>query len=99
VTDDPIEAAYFGVYVWKNAVEKAGMFNIEKVIPNVLGQKFPAPGGAKMMDTINHHTWKACTSGRSRPTGSSRSSGRPPAGSPRFVQSLPARARGDEEAH
>ena len=24
VTDDPIEAAYFGVYVWKAAVEKAG---------------------------------------------------------------------------
>ena len=23
VTDDPIEAAYFGVYVWKAAVEKA----------------------------------------------------------------------------
>ena len=24
VTDDPIEAAYFGVHVWKQAVEKAG---------------------------------------------------------------------------
>ena len=24
VTDDPIEAAYFGVYMWKQAVEKAG---------------------------------------------------------------------------
>jgi len=58
VTDDPIEAAYFGVYVWKNAVEKAGSFDIEKVIPQVLGQKFDAPGGAKMMDPINHHTWK-----------------------------------------
>ena len=58
VADDPIEAAYFGVYVWKNAVEKAGSFDIEKVIPQVFGQKFDAPGGAKMMDPINHHTWK-----------------------------------------
>jgi urea transport system substrate-binding protein len=58
VTDDPIEAAYFGVYVWKAAVEKAGSFDIEKVIPAVLGMKFAAPGGAKMMDSINHHTWK-----------------------------------------
>jgi len=30
VTDDPMEAAYFGVYVWKAAVEKAGSFDIEK---------------------------------------------------------------------
>jgi urea transport system substrate-binding protein len=58
VTDDPIEAAYFGVYVWKAAVEKAGSFDIEKVIPAVFGMKFAAPGGAKMMDEINHHTWK-----------------------------------------
>ena len=27
VTDDPIEAAYFGVYVWKAAAEKAGSFD------------------------------------------------------------------------
>ncbi|HZK82028.1 MAG TPA: transporter substrate-binding protein [Humisphaera sp.] len=58
VTDDPIEAAYFGVYVWKAAVEKAGSFNIEKVIPAVLGLEFDAPGGKKKMDVLNHHTWK-----------------------------------------
>ncbi len=37
VTDDPIEAAYFGVYVWKAAVEKAGTFNVDEVVPSVLG--------------------------------------------------------------
>jgi urea transport system substrate-binding protein len=58
VTDDPIEAAYFGVYVWKAAVEKAGSFDIEKVIPAVAGLEFDAPGGKKKMDTLNHHTWK-----------------------------------------
>ena len=44
VTDDPIEAAYFGVYVWKMAVEKAGSFDIEKVIPAVLGHGVRCPG-------------------------------------------------------
>ena len=58
VTDDPIEAAYFGVYVWKMAVEKAGSFDINKVIPSVLGLEFDAPGGKKKMDVLNHHTYK-----------------------------------------
>jgi urea transport system substrate-binding protein len=69
VTDDPIEAAYFGVYVWKNAVEKAGTFDIDKVIPAVLGQKFPAPGGAKEMDPVNHHTLKPVLIGAIRADG------------------------------
>src|SRR5258706_14211423 len=58
VTDDPMEAAYFGVYVWKAAVEKAGSFDTEKVIAAVSGIEFDAPGGKKKMDTLNHHTWK-----------------------------------------
>jgi urea transport system substrate-binding protein len=58
VTDDPIEAAYFGVYVWKAAAEKAGSFDVDKVRDAVYGMKFPAPGGEKMMDEKNQHTWK-----------------------------------------
>lgn len=58
VTDDPIEAAYFGVYVWKMAAEKAGSFDVDKVRQAVYGLKFDAPGGAKMMDEKNQHTWK-----------------------------------------
>lgn len=69
VTDDPIEAAYFGVYVWKAAVEKAGSFDIDKVRPAVLGLKFDAPGGPKMMDPINHHTWKPVLIGQIRADG------------------------------
>ena len=69
VTDDPIEAAYFGVYVWKNACEKAGSFDISKVVPCVLDQKFQAPGGDKKMDPINHHTWKPVYVGSIRADG------------------------------
>jgi len=69
VTDDPIEAAYFGVYVWKAAVEKAGTFEVEKVIPAVLGLKFDAPGCPKQMDAVNHHTWKPVLIGSIRADG------------------------------
>jgi len=58
VTDDPIEAAYYGVYVWKNAVEKAKSFEVDKVREAVYGMEFDAPGGRKKMDEKNQHTWK-----------------------------------------
>jgi urea transport system substrate-binding protein len=58
VTDDPIEAAYYGVYVWKMAAEKAGSFDVDKVRAAVYGLEFDAPGGKKKMDEKNQHTWK-----------------------------------------
>ncbi len=58
VTDDPIEAAYFGVYIWKQAVEKAGGIEVDKVRKAVYGSKFLAPGGEIMMDEANHHTYR-----------------------------------------
>ncbi|MBI3836607.1 MAG: urea ABC transporter substrate-binding protein [Planctomycetia bacterium] len=58
VTDDPIEAAYFGVYVWKAAAEKAGSFDVDKVRNVVYGLEFDAPGGRKKMDDANQHTLK-----------------------------------------
>jgi urea transport system substrate-binding protein len=58
VTDDPIEAAYFGVYVWKAAVERAGTFDVDAVREAILGLEFDAPGGPKQMHAENHHTYK-----------------------------------------
>ncbi len=58
VVDDPIEAAYFGVYVWKAACEKAKSFEVDKVRPEIYGLEFDAPGGKKMMDLRNQHTLK-----------------------------------------
>jgi urea transport system substrate-binding protein len=58
VTDDPIEAAYYGVYVWKKAVEKAKSFDVDKVRAAVYGMEFDAPGGKKKMDEKNQHTYK-----------------------------------------
>jgi urea transport system substrate-binding protein len=58
VTDDPIEAAYFGVHVWKQAVEKAKSTEVDAVRKAVYGQEFLAPGGKIKMDEANHHTYK-----------------------------------------
>ena len=58
VVDDPIEAAYFGVYVWKMACEKAKSFEVDKVRAEIYGLEFDAPGGKKKMDLRNQHTYK-----------------------------------------
>jgi urea transport system substrate-binding protein len=46
------------VHVWKQAVEKAGAIEVDKVRKAVYGQKFLAPGGEIMMDNANQHTHK-----------------------------------------
>jgi urea transport system substrate-binding protein len=50
VTDDPIEAAYYGVYIWKKAVEKAGTFNVDDVRMATYDLEFDSPSGKKKMD-------------------------------------------------
>lgn len=58
VTDDPIEAAYISVYMWKKAVEKAQSVEVDKVRPALYGMKFNAPGTEVMIDPTNHHLHK-----------------------------------------
>jgi urea transport system substrate-binding protein len=58
VTDDPMEAAYFGVYIWKQAVEKAKSFDVDPVRKAVYGQTFMAPGGPIKMHEYNQHTYR-----------------------------------------
>jgi urea transport system substrate-binding protein len=56
VTGDPAESAYNMVYLWKNAVEKAGTFeNLDKVRKDMIGITFAAPQGEIKMFP-NHHT-------------------------------------------
>ena len=59
LTNDPMEATYIGIYMWKQAVEKAKSFDVDKVIPAVGGQTFAAPDGFTIkMDEKNHHLHK-----------------------------------------
>ncbi|QUS60790.1 urea ABC transporter substrate-binding protein [Synechocystis sp. PCC 7339] len=62
VTNDPMEAAYISVYLWKAAVEAAGDVGetpegLEKVRAAAIGQTFDAPEGMVTMQP-NHHISK-----------------------------------------
>src|SRR5436190_11016487 len=59
LTNDPMEATYIGVYMWKQAVEKAKSTDVDKVIAAMGGKTFKAPSGfTAKMDEKNHHLHK-----------------------------------------
>ena len=59
VTNDPMEATYIGIHMWKQAVEKAKSTDVDKVIAAMAGQTFKAPSGFEVkMDEKNHHLHK-----------------------------------------
>jgi urea transport system substrate-binding protein len=68
VTNDPMEAAYIMVYLWAQAVEKAGTTDIPKVREAALGQTFKAPEGLVTMQN-NHHISKTVRMGEIREDG------------------------------
>lgn len=68
VTNDPMEAAYIMVYLWKQAVEKAGSTDLEKVRAAAIGQTFDAPEGKVTMNG-NHHISKTVRIGQVRDDG------------------------------
>ncbi len=69
VTDDPIEAAYLGVYLWKQAVEKAGSTNAVKVRAAAKNMEFAAPSGRVKIDAQTQHIWKTVRIGKVRSDG------------------------------
>ncbi|SDI26023.1 urea ABC transporter substrate-binding protein [Paenibacillus naphthalenovorans] len=64
VTGDPIEAGYFGVYLWAEAVKKAGSFQADKVREAAKGLEFNAPGGKVKIDGDNQHVYKTVRIGQ-----------------------------------
>lgn len=66
VTDDPIEAAYLSVYLWKQAVEKAGSTEVVKVRKAAKNIEFTAPSGQVKIDAKTQHTWKTVRIGKVR---------------------------------
>jgi urea transport system substrate-binding protein len=70
VTNDPMEATYIGIHMWKQAVEKAKSTDVDKVIAAMGGQTFKAPSGFTIeMDPKNHHLHKPVFIGEIRPDG------------------------------
>ena len=68
VTNDPMEAAYIMVYLWKQAVEAAGTTDIEAVRKAAVDQEFDAPEG-KVKMFPNHHISKVVRIGQVRDDG------------------------------
>ena len=59
LTNDPMEATWVGIHMWKQAVEKAKSTDTDKVIAAMAGQTFAAPSGFTLkMDEKNHHLHK-----------------------------------------
>ncbi len=70
VTNDPMEATYIGIHMWKQAVEKAKSTDTDKVIAAMAGQTFAAPDGFTVkMDEKNHHLHKPVYVGEIRADG------------------------------
>ena len=68
--DSPMVLSYNGVYLWKQAVEKAGTFDVDAV-RKVLESgsiNFAGPGGATTMQA-NHHTTKNVYIGETKANG------------------------------
>ncbi|MGC8453486.1 urea ABC transporter substrate-binding protein [Cylindrospermopsis raciborskii LB2897] len=68
VLNDPMEAAYIAIYLWKQAVEKAGSTDLAKVRQAAYGQTIDAPEGKVTMNG-NHHISKIVRIGEVRDDG------------------------------
>ncbi|MEA5515796.1 urea ABC transporter substrate-binding protein [Nodularia sp. UHCC 0506] len=64
VTSDPMEAAYFGVYLWAQAIQDAGTDNVNAIREYIKDQSFLAPEGIVYIDPENQHTWKTVRVGK-----------------------------------
>ncbi|MEO8159033.1 MAG: urea ABC transporter substrate-binding protein [Betaproteobacteria bacterium] len=69
VVGDPMECGYTAVYFWKNAVEKAKSFDVQKVVAASSNLPLAAPEGDIKLHASNHHTWKHARIGRARADG------------------------------
>lgn len=69
VTDDPIEAGYFGVYLWSKAVEKAGSVEVGQVKEAAKGLEYSAPGGLVTIHNQNQHVAKTVRIGEVQSNG------------------------------
>lgn len=69
VTNDPMEATFVGIHMWKQAVEKAKSADVDKVRVAMIGQTFNAPSGFVLTMDGNHHLHKPVMIGEVRADG------------------------------
>lgn len=66
VVSDAMEAAYYGVYLWKQAVTNAQTINTADVQTKLKNQAFDAPEGIVYVDDSTLHTWSVMAIGKIR---------------------------------
>ncbi|WP_135553937.1 urea ABC transporter substrate-binding protein [Paenibacillus cymbidii] len=64
VTSDPMEAGYNAVYLWAEAVKKAGSTDVEKVKAAAKGIELSLPEGKVKIDGDNQHVYKTARIGQ-----------------------------------
>ncbi|MDA1312939.1 MAG: urea ABC transporter substrate-binding protein [Acidobacteria bacterium] len=69
VISDPMEAAYFGVLLWAQAVREAASAEPAAIRLAIEDQSRTAPEGLVYIDRDTRHTWKFVRIGRVRPDG------------------------------
>ncbi|MBX6384242.1 MAG: urea ABC transporter substrate-binding protein [Microbispora sp.] len=69
VTSDPMEAGYNAVYLWAEAVEKAGTTDVEAVKKAAAGVGLDRPEGKVTIDGDNQHVYKTARIGVIQPDG------------------------------
>lgn len=58
VISAPMEAGYFGVFLWAQAVKEAGTDDVSEVRRHIGDQSYNAPGGMVYISPENNHVWK-----------------------------------------
>jgi urea transport system substrate-binding protein len=70
VVSDPMEAVYFGIHLWAQAVQAAGGIEPPAVRASILkGRSFDAPEGNVRIDGTTHYTWRPMRIGRVKEDG------------------------------
>lgn len=69
VVTDPMEAAYFGVLIWAQAVEDAESIEVPAIRRSMRNQRLRAPGGEIRIDATTQHTFKTPRIGQIRGDG------------------------------
>lgn len=62
--NDPMEAAYFGVKLWAEAVQRGNTTNKDEVKKQLKNLVYFAPEGPVKIDNRNNHTWKTVRIGK-----------------------------------
>lgn len=64
VTNDPMEAAHFGVHLWAQAMEEAGDKDAKATRQALQSRRFAAPEGPVQIDPATQYPWKTVRIGR-----------------------------------